>query len=88
MTTLKLKAYVNRTRQLTLELPGDFPVGEVDVTIRMPVQMFIAPDQQPWSSGELDTMLAFVPAAARDIKTGAWTQNGFASDAFDPAWDG
>lgn len=88
MTTLKLKTRVNRARQLHLELPDDFPVGEVEVTIHVPVQMFISPDQQPWSSAELDAMLAFVPVAARDIRTGAWNPNRRPDDALDPAWDG
>ena len=74
MDTIKLKAFVNRSRQLTMELPASFPVGEVEITVQAPLELFIATGAHPWSDDELDSLLDFNPVAARNLAIGGWSK--------------
>lgn len=75
MDTIKLKAYVTRSRQLTVELPPSFPTGEVKITVEAPLELYIAHSTQAWSEADLDALLDFTPTQARELSIGNWDKN-------------
>lgn len=76
MDSIRLKAYVNRSRQLTMELPPSFPIGEVEITIKAPLELYIAHSNHAWSDHDLDSLLDFVPTQSRNLEVGLWDKSG------------
>jgi hypothetical protein len=60
MTIIHLKIRIPENREVKIELPEDFPVGEAEVTIEVSAQESELPwEERPWTQEELETLLTF-----------------------------
>ena len=75
MDTIKLKGFVNHSRQLTMELPPSFPTGEVEITVQAPLELYISHGSHSWSEPDLDALFEFKATKARNLVVGGWSTN-------------
>lgn len=66
MTTLHLKILIPENRELKIELPEDFPLGEAQVTIEVPA-VEVPWDERPWTEEEIKEFLSFTPSTLGEI---------------------
>lgn len=77
MAAVQLKVQVSQSREIIIELPEDFPVGEAQVTVE-PVSGSeeIPWEERPWTDEELDELLRSEPLPGSEIVarglTGGW----------------
>jgi hypothetical protein len=70
MLTIRLKGQVTSEGQLLVDLPGDLPPGEVDITIEIPQAA------ETFTEEEIAELLTFKPTSGAEVVaaglTGGW----------------
>ena len=68
MAAIKLKVTIPESREVKIELPDTFPIGEAEITVEAArTEEEIPWEDRPWTQEELDEALHFTPSTMGEI---------------------
>ncbi|MBZ0281049.1 MAG: hypothetical protein K8L97_09925 [Anaerolineae bacterium] len=80
MVAIRLKGYVTETGDIEVEIPKDFPAGEVMLTIEAVEAVVVPIDEPPLTDAEIEELMRPKPKTGAEIvalgHTGGWEHKG------------
>ncbi len=80
MVAIRLKGYVTETGDIEVEIPKDFPAGEVMLTIEAVEAVVVPIDEPPLTDAEIEELMRPKPKTGAEIAKnpaiGSWADMG------------